>query len=258
MDKAPIPPEIRDNYKEIFNLLDELKIKKAQTKINKLLKETKNDPFLFWLKGYIFLYDGTENFEDAIECFDKAIRIDPDNAFAWEFKAIALRSVGRYEEAIQCYEKSLEFNPLDYSAIYNKALLLERIGKTDEALDYYTLATKIDPKNNLAWESMADLLENLERFDEAEKCRSKIYKEYPSRIVENEPSTPEEWVHKGETLEKLGKYLWANQCYDMALKIDENHQKASDLKYMLMSKRRLEIEAKKNTQRHMPTEKSFI
>jgi len=258
MDKTAIPKEIRDNYEEIFNLLDELKIKKAQNKINALIKKHKNDPFLLWLKGYIFLYDGTDNFEDAISSFDKAIEIDPDNAFAWEFKAIALRSLGRYEEAIICYDKSLEFDPMDYSAIYNKAVLLERIGKTSDALDYYSLATKIDPKNILAWESMADLLENLGRFDEAEQSRSKIYEEYSSRVVDKEPSTPDEWVHKGETLEKLGKYLWANQCYEMALKIDENHQKARDLKYMLIAKHRLDTEAKRNLQRSMPIEKSFI
>ena len=82
----------------------------------------------------------------------------------------------------------------------------------------------------------ATLLECLQRFDEAEECKSKIEKDYSARIVEKEPATPDEWVHKGETLEKLGKYLWANQCYDMALKIDENHQMARDLKYMLLSK----------------------
>lgn len=258
MDKTTIPKEIRANYEEIFDLLDELKIKKAQTKINSLLKKHGTDPFLLWLKGYVFLYDGTDNFEEAIGCFNKAIEIDPDNAYAWEFKAIALRSLGRYEEAILCYDKSLEFDPMDYSAIYNKAVLLERIGKTDDALDYYSLATKIDPKNILAWESMADLLENLERYDEAEQSRSKIYEEYSSRVVEKDPLTPDEWVHKGETLEKLGKYLWANQCYEMALKMDENHQKARDLKYMLIAKHRLDTEAKKNIQRSMPIEKSFI
>ncbi|MEN6378966.1 MAG: tetratricopeptide repeat protein [Methanofastidiosum sp.] len=253
MKNTPTPQEIKENYEEIFNLLDDLKIKKAQVRINKLLKTNKNDPFLHWLKGYVFLYAGTDNFEDAINSFNRAIEIDPDNTFAWEFKAIALRSIGRYEEAIGCYDKSMELDPLDYSAIYNKALLLERLGKIEEALDFYSLATKIDPSNFLAWDSMANLLESLERFDEAEVCRGKIEKDYSSRIVEKEPLTPDEWVHKGETLEKLGKYLWANQCYDMALKIDQNHQAASDLKYMLLEKHRLDVGAKKGVQRAMPT-----
>ena len=257
MENTPIPLKIEENYEEIFNLLDDLKIKKAQTRINKLLKTNKNDPFLHWLNGYVFLYAGTDNFEDAIKSFNKAIAVDPDNTFAWEFKAIALRSIGRYEEAIGCYDKSMELDPLDYSAIYNKALLLERLGKIEEALDFYSLATKIDPSNYLAWDGMANLLESLERFDEAEACRGKIEKDYSTRIVEKEPATPDEWVHKGETLEKLGKYLWANQCYDMALKIDQNHKAASDLKYMLLEKHRLDVGVKKGVQRAIPTAHKF-
>jgi outer membrane protein assembly factor BamD (BamD/ComL family) len=54
MENTPTPQEIKENYEEIFNLLDDLKVKKAQSKINKLLKTNKNDPFLHWLKGYVF------------------------------------------------------------------------------------------------------------------------------------------------------------------------------------------------------------
>ncbi|MCC7572499.1 MAG: tetratricopeptide repeat protein [Candidatus Methanofastidiosum sp.] len=246
MTKISDPKKIKKKYEVIFSLLDELKIKEAKEKIDKLLIRNKKDSFLHWLKGYVLLYEGTDNFEDAIVSFNKAIEIDPNNTFAWEFKAIALRSLGRYEEAIECYDKSMEFDPLDYAAIYNRAVLLERIGKNEEALDYYSLATKIDPENILAWESKANLLEDLERFDEAEESRGKIEKDYTARIVEKDPATPEEWIHKGETLEKLGKYLWANQCYDMALKIDENHQKARDLKYMLLEKHRIDAGSRKS------------
>lgn len=248
---------IKKKYEKIFSLLDELKIQEAKEKIEKLLNKNKKDPFLFWLKGYVLLYEGTNDLEEAIESFDKAIKIDPDNSFAWEFKAIALRSLGRYEEAIKCYDKSMELDPLDYSAIYSRAVLLERLGKVEESLDYYSLATKIEPENTLAWEGMANLLEDMQRFDEAEECRGRIEKGYSARIVENEPKTPEEWVHKGETLEKLGKYLWANQCYDMALKIDENHQVARDLKYMLIQKHKFETNAKKGNLKSLVNSTKF-
>ena len=131
---------IKKKYEKIFSLLDELKIQEAKEKIEKLLNKNKKDPFLFWLKGYVLLYEGTNDLEEAIESFDEAIKIDPDNSFAWEFKAIALRSLGRYEDAIKCYDKSMELDPLDYSAIYSRAVLLERLVKLKEALDYYSLA----------------------------------------------------------------------------------------------------------------------
>lgn len=257
MADTPDIDKIKAKYEKIFSLLDELKIQEAKERIEKLLKKSKGDSFLFWLKGYVLLYEGTDDLEEAIGSFNKAIEIDPDNAFAWEFKAIALRSLGRYEEAIECYDKSIEFDPLDYSAIFSRSVLLERLGKQEEALDYYSLATKIDSTNTLAWEAKANLLESMQRFDEAEECRSKIEKDYSARIVENEPKTPDEWVHKGETLEKLGKYLWANQCYDMALKIDANHQAARDLKYMLLQKHKFDSDARKNTFRSFINSEKF-
>ena len=49
-----------------------------------------------------------ENYNDAISFFDQALSQDPTNADLWNYKGIALRSLGRYDEALECYNKSLE------------------------------------------------------------------------------------------------------------------------------------------------------
>ena len=54
-----------------------------------------------------------ENYNDAISFFDQALSQDPTNADLWNYKGIALRSLGRYEEALECYNKSLEIEPRD-------------------------------------------------------------------------------------------------------------------------------------------------
>ena len=51
--------------------------------------------------------------EEAIECFDKAIELDPKKASAWYNKGTALTSLGRPEEAIECFDKA-SFNK-DYA-----------------------------------------------------------------------------------------------------------------------------------------------
>tara|TARA_B110000014_G_scaffold84708_1_gene57997 strand:- start:194 stop:421 length:228 start_codon:yes stop_codon:yes gene_type:complete len=55
----------------------------------------------------------TENYNDALSFFDQALSQDPTNADLWNYKGIALRSLGRYEEALECYNKSLEIEPRD-------------------------------------------------------------------------------------------------------------------------------------------------
>ena len=54
-----------------------------------------------------------ENYNDALSFFDQALSQDPTNPDLWNYKGIALRSLGRYAEALQCYNKSLEIEPRD-------------------------------------------------------------------------------------------------------------------------------------------------
>ena len=54
-----------------------------------------------------------ENYNDGVSFFDQALSQDPTNADLWNYKGIALRSLGRYDEALECYNKSLEIEPRD-------------------------------------------------------------------------------------------------------------------------------------------------
>jgi tetratricopeptide (TPR) repeat protein len=44
-------------------------------------------------------------YEDAIKCFDEAIKIDPNYALAWYSKGTVLENLRRYKEAKICYNK---------------------------------------------------------------------------------------------------------------------------------------------------------
>jgi len=66
---------------------------------------------------------------EAIECYDKALEIDPDEAGVWYNTGIILILLGRYEEAVECYDKALEINPELEIALKNKAEALEKLGE---------------------------------------------------------------------------------------------------------------------------------
>jgi len=65
-------------------------------------------------KGQSFLEDG--NFHDALGFFEQALLLNQDDPDLWNYKGIALRSLGRYEEAMECFNKSLEIDPRDKNA----------------------------------------------------------------------------------------------------------------------------------------------
>jgi len=46
--------------------------------------------------------------KEALECFDKALNINPNDAEAWDHKGEALYRDGNSEEAMKCYNKSLK------------------------------------------------------------------------------------------------------------------------------------------------------
>ena len=51
------------------------------------------------------------NYEKAVQCYDRALEIDPKGADVWNNKGVALDALGRYDEAVQCYDRALEVDP---------------------------------------------------------------------------------------------------------------------------------------------------
>ena len=57
------------------------------------------------------LEDG--QYDDALNLFQKAILLNRSDPDLWNLKGVTLRSLGRYNEAIECFNKSLEIDPRD-------------------------------------------------------------------------------------------------------------------------------------------------
>lgn len=43
------------------------------------------------------VFDKMGRFDDALACFDRALQIDPNDAFAWGKKGISLARLGRHD-----------------------------------------------------------------------------------------------------------------------------------------------------------------
>ena len=83
---------------------------------NFIMFDEKNIQFLI-SKG-ISLYK-LKKFSEAVDYFNKAIKINPLYCTAWCNKGVALDKLGQHNEALDCFNKAIKINPL-YCVIFHQ------------------------------------------------------------------------------------------------------------------------------------------
>ena len=109
----------------------------------------------------------------AIENYNKALDLNPNDEDAWHNKGVRLGKLERYKEAIECYDRVIELNPTDEDAWYNKGNDLGELERHEEAIECYDKAIELNPIDEEPWYSKGVELERLGRKDEAEPCFQK-------------------------------------------------------------------------------------
>jgi tetratricopeptide (TPR) repeat protein len=74
--------------------------------LEKLLTLDPNDPFVHYGIGQE--HAKHQEHEQAIACFDRALSIDSEYCYAYYFKAISLKELGRQAESIEVAKHGLE------------------------------------------------------------------------------------------------------------------------------------------------------
>ena len=74
----------------------------------------------FWNNKGISLAE-LGQYEEAVHCYDRAIKLDPQCAGSWSNKALALRELRRSNEMLRCIDKALAIDPRCVAALTNKA-----------------------------------------------------------------------------------------------------------------------------------------
>lgn len=105
--------------------------------------------------------------EEAILCFEAAVRLQPDYAEACNNLGNALKQRGRYEDARKQYQKAICIKS-DYSEAHNNlANLLIEEGSYEDAIMHFQTAIALKPKFAEAYFNYGNVLVKMERFDEA-------------------------------------------------------------------------------------------
>lgn len=100
--------------------------------------------------------------ELARDMFDRAIRIKPDYAEAWNRRALLFFNDGHYDEAISDLEVALTYEPRHFGAWTGLGMIFESIDEPDAALRAYRKVLEIHPHAAAAKQGEARLVIQVE------------------------------------------------------------------------------------------------
>ncbi len=150
LDRGFMPPLL-----ELISIdLSRGDVKGASRRVDREIARTENDPFLYYLKGKIYVR--AKDYRRAEKAVKKAISMDRDFIGAYMLLGDILAAKGALKEAVEQYKRAADIRPDLPGPYMFLGILYEKMGMIEEAKESYKKALEIDPAfvpaaNNLAW-----------------------------------------------------------------------------------------------------------
>jgi tetratricopeptide (TPR) repeat protein len=192
---------------ELERALDEGTINRYQTAI--LIDSTRYEPFLNLAAEYV----RKDQLEKALEYYQQAYQLKPDDPKVMNDYAITLLSANKFEDAENLYEKILEKDSTNVNALVNLAMIYARKGDAEKAIFTYSRIVSIDPEYKDAYFNRGLLL--LTKTQE----KSSVVKSHKDSLAK-----------KSKDKELLSKYQSAWDDYNQVfVKAEADFQKTSQI-----------------------------
>ena len=215
-----------------------------------------------------------KNYSNVINLCNTAIEIDSKSSFTYVYKAHSLKELRRYKEAIEWYDKALEINPdnadvkqnkknatmelkkEEYSALINEIESKYAKKHYPDVVNLSNTAIKIDPTKHLSYLYKGFALEKLQNYEEAIECYDKVLKIEPDNVevlnkrrktqVQLDIDTKtaaalkkkkqaNKWLIQGDTLFFHQKnYQEALYYYDKVLEIEPDNETAKNKRIIVL------------------------
>lgn len=193
-----------------------------------------------------------ENTNKATRQINRAIKADPENAFAWFIKGYIYEEQDQIEEAIKHYTISIDKDADFVEPYINLGILYSDRGSA-MAADYFNGALNIEPDNVNAMYLLGLHYQEQEKYDKAVSSYQNIIAvnpdyphsyynigyialvyqenydkaiEYMNKAIEVQPAFYRAYYNLGYAHELKGDYQKAREAYKKSLQIMPNFEKA--------------------------------
>ncbi len=154
-------------------------------------------------------------YQEALNAFEQAIRLNLTYAEAHRNRGHTLSVLGHYQEALAAFEPAIRLNPSDASAYHGKGNALSTLKRYQEALVAYEQAIRLNPSDANMYLGKSTTLFSLSRYNEAlAAC---------SQAIRLDPNNANVYTNKGTTLFSLSRYNEALAAYEQAIRLNPNN-----------------------------------
>lgn len=150
-------------------------------------------------------------YEQAIECYTKAIEKQPDTALFYHDRGYTYDDLKQYELAIADYSKAIELNPNHPEAYNNRGYSYIHLKKYDQAIADFNIAMELDPNFanpythcGTAWMKKGDLEKAIQLF---------------SKAIELNPDYKDAYLERAEAYRLIGETAKAQEDEAVADKL---------------------------------------
>jgi len=224
--------------------------------VSEWLERSPKDSRLWAYKGSCLEESG--RFEEAIECYNRAIQLKPKEARYQNLKGYALAELGRFDEAVECYDRAIQLKPKEAVFWAMKGHTLKKWGRYEEAIACYRRAIQLKPKDPFAWLSIGCNLTDLGGYEEAIVCWDKIIQHGPPKELKKYDKVwrADALKGKGLALKNLERYEESIACFEKAIQLNPKEEDAK--KALVEAKQALQEQEKKITQEAAEKEASSL
>ncbi|HEV2453956.1 MAG TPA: tetratricopeptide repeat protein, partial [Verrucomicrobiae bacterium] len=151
----------------------------------------------------------------AVEHFDRALLINPDDAKSINNLGKVLTSEGKLDAAIQHFHQALQLDPENAGVLNNLSVALAAQGKVNEAVQGLDHALRLKPEDADAYYNLGNIYAARADFDDA----AQNYEE----ALEINPDFAEALCNFGLILARQGKLPEAIEQYERAIRVKPHY-----------------------------------
>lgn len=108
----------------------------------------------------------------AVDCYDKAVALRPDDVDAHLNRGNALRGLDRLDAALEAYDRAIAADPNHVGAHANRATVLKDLGRLVESVAENEAALHLDPNYTLAHSNLLVTLPFMSQYNAADVARA--------------------------------------------------------------------------------------